>query len=111
MSDIDSNQLINIIKGEMSFIGPRPFISAYLPLYSEFQLRRHETKPGFTGLAQINGRNSISWQKKFNYDVWYVENKSFILDLMILFKTFFILIKIKDVSQKDHPTCKPFEGN
>ena len=80
-------QLLNVIKGDMSIVGPRPLLTSYLHLYNDFQNRRHEVKPGITGWAQVNGRNGISWDKKFEYDVWYVDHISFILDLKILFKT------------------------
>lgn len=80
-------QLLNVIKGDMSLIGPRPLLVQYLPLYSDFQKRRHEVRPGITGWAQVNGRNAISWQQKFEYDVWYIEHVSLFLDLKIIFKT------------------------
>ncbi|RIL92927.1 sugar transferase, partial [Staphylococcus equorum] len=81
-------QLINVIKGDLSLVGPRPLLIEYLPLYSDFQRKRMDVKPGITGWAQINGRNAISWEKKFELDVWYVENQSFKLDMYILYKTF-----------------------
>src|SRR5690606_31873546 len=80
-------QLINVLKGDMSLIGPRPLLVQYLPLYNEFQKRRHEVRPGMTGWAQVNGRNTISWDKKFEYDVWYVDHLSFLLDMKILLLT------------------------
>jgi len=80
-------QLINVLKGDMSLIGPRPLLVQYLPFYNEQQTRRHEVRPGITGWAQVNGRNSISWQKKFEYDIWYIDHLSFLLDIKILFKT------------------------
>lgn len=80
-------QLINVLKGDMSLVGPRPLLPQYLPLYNEFQKRRHEVKPGMTGWAQINGRNAISWSQKFEYDVWYVDNLSIILDIKIVLLT------------------------
>jgi len=88
-------QLLNVIKGDMSLIGPRPLLPQYLPLYNAFQKRRHEVKPGITGWAQINGRNAIGWSQKFDYDVWYVENMSLELDVKIIFKT------IKNVFNRD----------
>ena len=93
--------LINILKGEMSFIGPRPFIKQYLDIYTKDQKRRHLVKPGITGLAQVNGRNNISWDQKFKYDIYYVDNISIILDLKILFKTFIVVIKQKNISEHD----------
>ena len=95
-------QLLNVIKGDMSLIGPRPLLVEYLPLYDDFQKRRHEVKPGITGWAQINGRNAISWKQKFVYDVWYVDNKSWWLDLKILFITLFVVISAKGVAYEDH---------
>ncbi|KAA6307423.1 putative sugar transferase EpsL [termite gut metagenome] len=80
-------QLINVLKGEMSLIGPRPLLVQYLPFYSKEQARRHEIRPGITGLAQVNGRNAISWKKKFELDIWYVDHISFLLDLKIMFMT------------------------
>ena len=81
-------ELINVIKGDMSIVGPRPLLIEYLPLYSEHQARRHEVLPGITGWAQINGRNSLTWDEKFNFDVWYVDNQNILLDIKIIFKTF-----------------------
>ncbi len=104
-------QLINVIKGEMSLIGPRPLMVKYLPLYSEFQSRRHEVRPGITGWAQVNGRNTISWQKKFELDVWYVDNVSFLLDLKIIFLTIKRVFKREGISQQGHATVEPFTGN
>jgi lipopolysaccharide/colanic/teichoic acid biosynthesis glycosyltransferase len=104
-------ELINVLKGEMSLVGPRPLLKEYLPLYSEGQARRHNVLPGITGWAQINGRNAISWKKKFELDVWYVENQSFWLDLKILFLTFWKVIKRSDVNQEGHVTIEPFNGN
>lgn len=104
-------QLINVIKGEMSLIGPRPLMVKYLPLYSEFQSRRHEVRPGITGWAQVNGRNTISWQKKFELDVWYVDNVSFVLDLKIIFLTIKRVFKREGISQQGHATVEPFTGN
>lgn len=103
--------LWNVIKGEMSLVGPRPLLVEYLPLYSKEQARRHEVKPGITGWAQINGRNNISWDEKFKLDVWYVDNMSLALDLKILFKTFLKVIKKSDITSTDSATTKPFAGN
>jgi len=104
-------QLINVLKGEMSLIGPRPLLTEYLPLYSEFQKRRHEVKPGITGWAQVNGRNTISWQKKFKFDVWYVDNISLLLDMKILILTILKVIKSEGVNPKDSSTVEYFKGN
>ncbi|GAA0193171.1 undecaprenyl phosphate N,N'-diacetylbacillosamine 1-phosphate transferase [Fulvivirga kasyanovii] len=104
-------QLINIIKGDMSFVGPRPLLIEYLPLYSKEQRKRHEVKPGLSGWAQVNGRNAISWQKKFEYDVWYVENISFFLDIKILFLTILRVVKAKGISGEGMVTMEKFKGN
>ena len=104
-------QLLNVIKGDMSLIGPRPLLTQYLPLYNEFQKRRHEVKPGITGWAQVNGRNAISWNQKFEYDVWYVDNVSFILDLKIIFYTFKKVFKSEGISASDNVTMEVFKGN
>ncbi|MBL0686848.1 MAG: sugar transferase [Sulfurospirillum sp.] len=104
-------QLFNILKGEMSFVGPRPLLEEYLPLYSIEQKRRHNVKPGVTGWAQINGRNAISWRKRFEYDMWYVENQSFWLDIKILFLTILKIIKRSDISSKSSLTMEKFRGN
>lgn len=104
-------QLINVIKGEMSLIGPRPLLVQYLPLYNEEQKRRHEVKPGITGWAQINGRNAISWAQKFEYDVWYVDNLSFQLDLKILFLTIKKVFVREGISQDGQATMEAFKGN
>lgn len=101
-------QLINVIKGEMSLIGPRPLLVSYLPLYSKEQARRHDVKPGITGWAQINGRNSISWEKKFELDVWYVENMSFTLDIKILFQTVRKVINRNGISGRSTSTMYTF---
>lgn len=103
-------QLINIIKGDISLVGPRPLRIEYLPLYSKEQKRRHDVKPGITGWAQINGRNAISWEDKFKLDVWYVDNLSFILDIKILFKTFVKVIKRSDINRSDQIIIEPFKG-
>lgn len=104
-------QLINVIRGEMSFVGPRPLLPGYLPLYNDFQKRRHKVKPGITGWAQVNGRNAISWDKKFEYDVFYVENCSFTLDVKILVLTLFKVFKREGISGEGIATMKPFKGN
>jgi lipopolysaccharide/colanic/teichoic acid biosynthesis glycosyltransferase len=103
-------QLINVIKGDMSIIGPRPLLVNYLPLYNERQRKRHLVRPGITGWAQVNGRNAISWQQKFEYDIWYVENQSFLLDLRIFFITIGHTLLRKDISQAGHVTVEPFNG-
>jgi undecaprenyl phosphate N,N'-diacetylbacillosamine 1-phosphate transferase len=103
-------QVINILKGDMSIIGPRPLLPEYLPLYNKTQKKRHDVKPGITGWAQINGRNAISWKKKFEYDVWYVENRSFLLDVKILFKTFFKVLKSEGVNKEGEITTTKFKG-
>jgi len=104
-------QLINVLKGEMSFVGPRPLVAEYLPLYNDNQKRRHNVKPGITGWAQINGRNNISWERKFEYDVWYVNNQSFWLDIKILWLTFFKVIQRRDISFHSSVTVEKFRGN
>jgi len=104
-------QLINVLKGEMSFIGPRPLMPRYIYLYSKKQYRRHEVRPGITGLAQINGRNAISWQKKFEYDIYYVENISFILDLKILILTARKVILREGISKEGYATTEAFNGH
>ena len=103
-------QLINVMKGDMSLIGPRPLLVHYLHLYSDFQNRRHEVKPGITGWAQVNGRNAISWDKKFEMDVWYVDNISFKLDLKIIFMTIQKVIKSEGINAVDAATIEPFNG-
>jgi undecaprenyl phosphate N,N'-diacetylbacillosamine 1-phosphate transferase len=104
-------QLINVLKGDMSLIGPRPLLPEYLPLYNDFQKRRHEVKPGITGWAQVNGRNAISWEDKFNYDVWYVDNMSFWLDIKILFLTVKKVFLRQGISQAGQATMELFKGN
>ena len=104
-------QVLNILKGDMSIIGPRPLLPEYLPLYNKTQKKRHDVKPGITGWAQINGRNAISWKKKFEYDVWYVENRSFLLDVKIFFKTFLKVVKSEGVNTKEQATTIKFNGN
>lgn len=104
-------QLLNVLKGDMSLIGPRPLLTHYLHLYNDFQNRRHEVKPGITGWAQVNGRNAISWDKKFELDVWYVDHLSFGLDLKILFKTVLKVVKKEGINAADAATIEPFNGN
>lgn len=104
-------QLLNVIKMDMSIVGPRPLLTTYLHLYSEFQNRRHEVKPGITGLAQVNGRNAISWDEKFAFDVKYVDNISFILDIKILLKTVLKVIKSDGINAANVATIEPFDGN
>ena len=103
-------QLLNVLKGDMSIIGPRPLLPQYLSLYTERQQRRHEVKPGITGWAQVNGRNAISWTKKFEYDVWYVENQSFGLDLKILFKTIKKVLISEGINTANMATTEAFNG-
>jgi len=104
-------QLFNVLKGEMSFVGPRPLLIEYLDLYNDKQKRRHDVKPGITGWAQVNGRNAISWEQKFEYDVWYVDNQSFWLDMKILWMTFLKVIKRSDISSSSSSTMEKFTGN
>lgn len=103
-------QLLNVLKGDMSIIGPRPLLPQYLPLYNETQKRRHEVKPGITGWAQVNGRNAISWEKKFELDVWYVDHQSFVLDLKILFLTVKKVFIREGISQEGQATMEEFRG-
>lgn len=103
-------QLINVVKGEMSLIGPRPLLFRYIPLYNEEQRKRHNVRPGITGWAQVNGRNAISWKKKFTLDVYYVENQSFLLDLKILWLTVLKVIKREGINQSEEKTMAPFDG-
>jgi lipopolysaccharide/colanic/teichoic acid biosynthesis glycosyltransferase len=104
-------QLLNVLKGDMSLVGPRPLLVKYLPLYTETQKRRHEVKPGITGWAQVNGRNAISWEEKFKYDVWYVDHLSFSLDMKILIKTFKKVIKSEGINMQGQATTSSFKGN
>lgn len=104
-------QLINVLKGDMALIGPRPLLPQYLPLYSKEQARRHEVRPGITGWAQVNGRNAISWAKKFELDVWYVDHCSFWLDLKIIFLTIKKVFIREGISQEGQATIEPFNGN
>jgi lipopolysaccharide/colanic/teichoic acid biosynthesis glycosyltransferase len=103
-------QLLNVIKGDMSLVGPRPLLVEYLPLYNKFQARRHEVKPGITGWAQVNGRNAISWEQKFEYDVWYVDNCSFLLDIKILFLTVLKVFKKEGINSPTAATMERFNG-
>tara|TARA_R110001606_G_scaffold368408_1_gene524231 strand:+ start:275 stop:880 length:606 start_codon:yes stop_codon:yes gene_type:complete len=104
-------QLLNVLKGDMSLIGPRPLLPEYLPLYSEAQKTRHNVKPGITGWAQVNGRNAISWTKKFEYDVWYVNNISFLLDVKIFFMTFKKVFKSEGINTENQATTIKFTGD
>lgn len=103
-------QLINVLKGDMSLVGPRPLLFKYIPLYSKEQLKRHQVRPGITGWAQVNGRNSISWTKKFELDVYYVNNVSFLLDIKILWLTALKVIKKEGVNQTEDRPMQPFNG-
>lgn len=104
-------QLINVLKGDMSLIGPRPLLMEYLPLYSEEQNQRHDVNPGITGWAQVNGRNAISWEEKFNYDLHYVKNCSALLDLKIIFMTILKVVKVEGISSETSVTMEKFKGN
>ena len=104
-------QLLNVLKGDMSLIGPRPLLPQYLPLYNEFQSRRHEVRPGITGWAQVNGRNAISWDQKFEYDVWYVEHISFALDIKIFFLTLKKVFIREGINMEGQVTTEVFKGN
>ncbi|MCY7791556.1 sugar transferase [Bacillus haynesii] len=103
-------QLINVIKGDLSLVGPRPLLMEYIPLYTKRQWRRHEVKPGITGWAQINGRNKVTWEEKFELDVWYVDHRSFLLDLKIILLTVVKVLKSEGVSQDRHVTAEKFTG-
>ena len=103
-------ELLNIIKGDMSFVGPRPLLVQYLPLYNEKQKHRHDVRPGFTGLAQVNGRNSISWEEKFEWDIRYVENITFLNDCKIILKTIKIVFKREGISSNSSVTMEEFKG-
>lgn len=104
-------QLLNVIKGDMSLVGPRPLLVEYLPLYNKFQARRHEVLPGITGWAQVNGRNAISWEKKFEYDVWYVDHQSFTLDVKILWMTILKVFKSEGINAAGSATMEKFKGS
>jgi lipopolysaccharide/colanic/teichoic acid biosynthesis glycosyltransferase len=104
-------QLLNVIKGDMSLIGPRPLLVDYLPLYNNQQSRRHEVRPGITGWAQVNGRNAISWSQKFEYDIWYVDKLSFLLDVKILWLTLLKVVQSEGISSATTVTMERFTGN
>lgn len=104
-------QFINVIKGDLSFVGPRPLLTEYLQRYTPEQARRHEVKPGITGWAQVNGRNAISWEEKFKLDVWYVDHQSFLLDIKILWMTFISVLKREGVNADGHATMPEFTGS
>src|SRR5690554_95234 len=104
-------QLLNVLKGDMSLIGPRPLLIQYLPLYNAEQKRRHEARPGITGWAQVNGRNAISWKRKFELDVEYVDNLSLLMDLKVFFTTFKKVFKSEGISQEGQATAEPFNGD
>jgi lipopolysaccharide/colanic/teichoic acid biosynthesis glycosyltransferase len=104
-------QLINVIKGDMSLIGPRPLLPEYLKLYNSYQFKRHEAKPGITGWAQVNGRNALSWEQKFEFDIWYVNNVSFIIDFKIIFLTIYKVIKSENINLNASNTNTKFLGN
>ena len=104
-------QLWNVVCGDMSFVGPRPLLMEYLPLYNRHQLRRHDVRPGITGWAQVNGRNNLSWQTKFDFDIWYVDNQTILLDMKILLMTVKKVVLRKDIVSIRYATSEPFEGN
>lgn len=104
-------ELINIIKGDMSIVGPRPLLVQYIPLYNNIQKQRHNVKPGLTGWAQVNGRNAISWEEKFELDVWYVKHISFLLDIKIVFLTIKSVLKHEGISSETSDTMEPFQGD
>lgn len=104
-------QLFNVLKGDISIVGPRPLLMEYLPLYTDEQKKRHDVKPGITGWAQINGRNSISWEEKFELDIWYVQNQSFLLDMKILILTVVKVLKSEGINQQGNATVEKFTGS
>lgn len=104
-------QLFNVLSGELSLVGPRPLLMEYLPVYNREQARRHEVKPGIAGWAQVNGRNALSWEEKFKLDVWYVDNRSFWLDIKILWMTLVKVFRQEGISQGTHATAEKFRGN
>ncbi|MFM7194804.1 MAG: sugar transferase [Bacteroidota bacterium] len=103
-------QLLNVILGDMSFVGPRPWLMQYVPLYTAWQFRRHEVRPGITGWAQVNGRNALSWDKRFEYDIYYVDHLSFTLDLKILWRTLWKVLRSEGISAEGEATMEPFTG-
>src|SRR5690606_32104208 len=103
--------LWNVIKGDMSIVGPRPLLTEYLPLYNQEQAKRHDVRPGMTGYAQVNGRNAISWEEKFKLDTWYVENQSTLLDFKIMFKTVHKVLAKDDINAEGEATAAPFRGS
>jgi sugar transferase EpsL len=103
-------ELLNVLKGDMSLVGPRALLMEYLPLYSQEQARRHQVRPGITGWAQVNGRNALTWEEKFKLDVWYVDNRSFWLDIQILCMTFIKVLKREGISHASHATMEKFKG-
>ncbi|QIM48046.1 sugar transferase [Pusillimonas sp. DMV24BSW_D] len=104
-------ELWNVVRGEMSLVGPRPLLMEYLPLYSATQYRRHYVRPGITGWAQVNGRNAITWEEKFALDVWYVDNANLALDIKILFMTIYKIFRREGINQSNHVTSEKFQGN
>lgn len=104
-------QLINVLKGDMSIVGPRPLLVSYLPLYNSYQRKRHNVKPGITGWAQVNGRNAVSWSQRFEHDIWYVENQSFLLDLKIIWLTFIKVLNREGATPEEGVTMDAFKGN
>ncbi len=104
-------QLLNVIAGQMSLVGPRPLLPQYLELYNDYQKQRHLVKPGITGWAQVNGRNAITWKRKLDLDVWYVKNQSLSLDMKIIWRTLFKVVSSEGVSQENMATAEPFNGN
>jgi lipopolysaccharide/colanic/teichoic acid biosynthesis glycosyltransferase len=104
-------ELFNVLRGDMSLVGPRPLLMEYLPCYTPEQMRRHEARPGITGWAQVNGRNALTWEEKFQMDVWYVDHCSFWLDLKILWLTFIILVKREGITAQEHATMPKFTGS
>ena len=104
-------ELINVLKGDMSLVGPRPLLMEYLPLYSPEQARRHEVRPGITGWAQVNGRNALTWDEKFRLDVWYVDNRNLVMDAKILVKTLLAVARRQGISNDGHATMPPFRGS
>ena len=107
----DIPQLLNVMKGDMSLIGPRPLLVSYLPLYNQRQKRRHEIRPGISGWAQVNGRNAISWEQKFEYDIWYVDHCSFLLDVKIILMTVLKVFKRDGINAEDNVTMEVFNGS